>query len=153
MTVQENTVVKLNYRYLDSQGHPLHRGRSFSLNVLVGRDCLPPFIEKQLMGKSSGEVVKVPISTEVTSSFPTVIVHIDDIPGGIEPYPGLVLSVLDDAGATSPIRIIRIDGDRIYAHPVQGDPGEDAAFVEIKIESIRWASMEEFLEGRAKHVH
>ncbi len=156
MNVQRNTVVSITYRFLSEKGTPIHKGRTFKVQLLMNGDYAPPFLEKKLMGKVAGERVTVPLTEELQYLFPPVDeeieVSLEQVPEGIDPVPGMFISIMDQNRETRTIQVLEKLDSKLKARIISGNPYK-TMLIEITIESVRWATPDEFIKGQPERHH
>jgi|GEM_PF-1654371 FKBP-type peptidyl-prolyl cis-trans isomerase 2 len=153
MKVRENTVVTLSYYFLsspDEEGEP-ETSRMHKIEALIGRDMLPRDIETTIFGMEEGSEAILPIALFQSSSdrqnqdisfFPFT-----SLPEGIEPRKGLKISVLQGDGSTEVILIEEVLSDGVIGRKINS-VDEEPRWIKVRIESVRWATLREFQEGR-----
>ncbi len=162
MNVQQNTVVSVVYRFLDEDEREIHNGQLFKTSLLIGRNHAPYFIEKELMYKKPGDTIRFLFSHGEILQFDDVnlspfnndIVEIstDRVPDGIVTLPGMIISFLDSSGSNQIVEITEVSEHTIKGIPIYGNPRKPQ-YIEITIQSVRWATPEEFIEGRPQKSH
>jgi len=153
MKVRDNTVVTLSYSFLyspDEEGKS-ETSRIHKIEVLIGRDMLPRDIENAIFGMEEGTETILPIAffpgssdrqNQDISFFPFT-----SLPEGIEPRKGSKISVLQNDGSTEVILIEEVLSDGVIGRKINsGD--EEPRWIKVRIESVRWATLKEFQEGR-----
>ncbi len=156
MNVQTNTVVSIAYRFLNEDGLPLHKGRTFKTQLLINGDHTPPFLEKELLGKAVGEKITVHLTEEIQYLFPPVEeeieISIEQVPEGINPVPGMFISIMDQDRQTRTVQILEKWDNKLKAKIISGNP-DKPMLIEIRIENVRWATPDEFIKGQPNKHH
>ncbi|SFN09344.1 hypothetical protein [Thermodesulforhabdus norvegica] len=152
MEVKANTIVAFRYRFFDRKGRPLHRGRWFYGKGMIEGDDIPEFLSEHLIGKRRGDTITIPVEDRIFEGgeLKEELVPRDFLPD--RPVsPGDTVSVIDDKGSSWLMKIIDVLPDHVIAVPLAGNP-QKAAFIEVTVEEVRWATPEEFINRRASRM-
>ncbi len=151
MQIADNTVVKLEYELLDSQGKTVEKGEE-PIEYLQGHGAIFPAVEVGLNGKQAGESCEIYLQpSDAFGDYDEKLVHIettDKFPDNVK-----VGMRFEGSGETSGETVVFtvtdiadgkvvVDGN----HPFAGM----SLLFRCKIESVRAATAEELSHG---HVH
>ncbi|MEJ5299651.1 MAG: hypothetical protein WHS38_01530 [Thermodesulforhabdaceae bacterium] len=160
MRVRDNTVVTFSYYFLsspeeDSKPEP---SKIHKMEVLIGRDMLPRNIEIAVIGMEEGAETTLPIKLSPSSPPDQAIEFFpfSSLPEGIEPKKGMKVPVIQGNGSTEMILVDDVLPDGIIGKKIT-EADEEPRWIKIRIESVRWATLREFQEGRVisttRHHH
>lgn len=151
MKVRENTVVALSYYFVDSQDEVKdpEPDKVYTLEVLIGRDMLPPDIELSILDMNEGDEITIPVNLNVGAYEQQVMnfYKFEDLPAGIEFQKGMRIPVLRSDGSTKMVVVEDVLADGVIGRSV-GATDDRPRWMRVRIESVRWATLTEFQEGR-----
>jgi FKBP-type peptidyl-prolyl cis-trans isomerase SlyD len=151
-TIQDGKFVELTYRVTDRKsGHVLTRV-DFPLGYVHGHnEILAPFVHKELEGRSSGDVIEVPIDGNlIFGPRDESLVFTDDIENVPEEYRQVGTSILmeNDRGQTRSFIVTRMDGETLTVDGNNPLCGREVVFT-LEILTVRDATGEEMRAGGA----
>ena len=151
-TIQDGKFVELTYRVTDRKsGHVLTRVE-FPLGYVHGHnEILAPFVHKELEGRSSGDVIEVPIDGNlIFGPRDESLVFTDDIENVPEEYRQVGTSILmeNDRGQTRSFIVTRMDGETLTVDGNNPLCGREVVFT-LEILTVRDATGEEMRAGGA----
>ena len=153
MKIADNTVVTIDYELTDDKGEIIDQSPSDEpLEYLHGHGQLVPGLERQLLGKQSGDAFKADVAaTEGYGEYDHLrIIQIkrDELPEDLSPEIGMELSSEGPDGEPVAFWISNIQKDVITLdgnHPLAGQ----TLHFSIKIKEVRTATEEEIAHGHA----
>lgn len=152
MIIRENMVVSLRYRFFDDTETPLHGGRWFTINGLIGGDDIPEFISQAIEGKHVGNCIVLSLAEYPYNQQDAEEELVDgEMLPDCDFRPGNFVSILNKAGHARIVKIGNVTPEGISAVSLSGNPYQ-SAYMEIFIDDARWATPEEFLNRRAKRI-
>ncbi|MBI1380037.1 MAG: peptidylprolyl isomerase [Planctomycetaceae bacterium] len=154
-TVQSGVVVGIYYTLRDAQGNEIDSNKKGGkpLAFLVGAGNILPGLEKALIGKSKGDVVKAEVppaegygepKDELLEAVPR-----SAFPPDIDLKPGMQFQGNTQDGRAFPVKVAKVEGDQVTIdknHPLAGQ----TLFFEVTISGVRAATAEETQHG---HPH
>ncbi len=143
MKIRDNMVVKISYVYLSEKSENL--SSPYKLEFITGKNMVPREIETALYDREEGEEVFVSLQNH-NNTNDIYFLPFERIPSGIEMGKGVPISILKADGTTEIIVIDEVLPDGIIGRKVLGNV--ESSTLKIKIESVRWATLTEFQEGR-----
>ena len=151
-TIQDGKFVELTYKVTDKKSGHILTMVEFPLGYIHGRnEILAPFVHKELEGKSTGDVVEVPIDgNQIYGPRDESLVFTDHIENVPKEYRQVGTSILmeNDKGKTHSFFVTRMD-DKILT--VDGNNplcGREVVFT-LEILTVRDATDEEIKVGGA----
>lgn len=154
-TVQQDTVVAIDYTLTDSQGNVIDSSEGAEpLEYLHGHSNLIPGLEKELTGMSVGESKQVTVAPEDAygprHENATQIIPNDAFPPDMEVEPGMALEMRDTTtGQVFEVFVTEIRPEGVvvdFNHPLAGE----TLNFDVKVVDIRPATPDEIAHG---HVH
>lgn len=154
MTIQNNSVVSMQYELKDDEGNVLDSSQPGDpLFYLHGAENIIPGLEKALEGKKSGETIEVSVkpedgygeySKELIQDVPKeAFKGIDDL------APGLELQAQEEDGTMRFFTVMEVKDKEVVIDSNHPLAGQNLNF-KVTVEDIREASPEELEHG---HVH
>lgn len=147
MRIQKNCMVTLSYRLLPgSEADPPAAEGPFRMQAPVGYDRLPPALEQELLGLIAGDRLDLELPADAWLGFANeatltrLPLSAVVAPGALQV--GQVHHIMDENSSLKPFRLVAIEGDRVLADFSPDSPGSPL-HLEITIESVRWASLDE----------
>jgi FKBP-type peptidyl-prolyl cis-trans isomerase 2 len=151
MKVRENTVVTLSYYFVNSQDEVSDPkpGKIYTSEVLIGRDMLPPDIELSILDRDEGDEITIPVNLHRGSGEQQEIgfFKLEELPEGIEIKKGMKIPVLRSNGSIDMILVQDMLSDGVIGRVVVASD-DKPRWMRVRIDSVRWATLKEFQEGR-----
>jgi len=151
-TIRDGKFVELSYQVSDKKsGHVLSRVE-FPLGYVHGHnEILAPSVHRQLEGKSTGEVIEVPIDgNQIFGPRDEALVFTDHIENVPQEYRQIGTSILmeNDKGQTHSFLVTRIDDQTLTVDGNNPLCGREVVFT-LEILTVRDATDEEMRAGEA----
>ena len=151
-TIRDGKFVELTYKVTDKKsGHVLSRVE-FPLGYVHGHnEILAPSVHRQLEGKSTGEVIEVPIDgNQIFGPRDESLVFTDHIENVPEEYRQIGTSILmeNDKGQTRSFVVTRVDDETLTVDGNNPLCGREVVFT-LEILTVRDATDEETRTGGA----
>ncbi len=152
MKIQHNMVVTFSYVFESSEeGEDVVPTGRYRMTVLMGREMMPREMEEAFYGREEGDQfrVAVPMGEHEEGSGDACFFSFDRLPEGIEVRRGGRFCFMGDRGKTEMMVIEDVLPDGVLAGYLQREqtaPRE--RWINVCIESVRWASLREYQEGR-----
>lgn len=154
MTIQENSVVALQYELKNDKGEVLDASEAGDpLYYLHGAQNIIPGLEKELTGKKAGDKLEVSVDPsegygefqdDLIQTLPiSVFEGIDDLSEGME------LQAQEEDGTVRFFIVKEVKGEEVVIdsnHPLAGEK----LHFKVEVEEVREATAEELEHG---HVH
>ena len=150
--IQDGKFVELTYKVTDRKtGHVL-TAVEFPLGYVHGHnEILAPSVHMELVGKSAGDVIEVPIDgNQIFGMRDESLVFTDDIENVPEAYRQVGTSILmeGDNGQTRSFLVTRLDDDTLTVDGNNPLCGREVVFA-LEILRVRDATQEEIRAGGA----
>ncbi len=154
-TVQQDTVVAIDYTLTDSQGNVIDSSEGMEpLEYLHGHSNLIPGLEKELVGMSVGDSKQVTVPPEEAygprQENATQLIPSEAFPPDMQVEPGMALEMRDTStGQVFEVYVTEITPEGVvvdFNHPLAGE----TLNFDVKIAGIRPATADEIAHG---HVH
>ncbi len=154
MTIQEQSVVSIDYTLTNDQGDLIDSsGEEDPLVYLHGSSSIIPGLESALTGKQVGDNLKVTVQPadgygEYNPEL-TQVVQASAFEGVDNVEPGMQFHVQGAEGEVEMITVTEVNGDEVTIsgnHPLAGQ----VLHFEVTIKAVRDATAEELVHG---HVH
>jgi len=153
MNIQEKSVVSILYKLTDDKGMVLDQSQEDPLSYIHGIGSLIPGLEKELLGKASGDKLQVSVAPEegYGPHMPQLIQKLPrDTFQGVETIEvGMEFQASNENGETMIVRVEEVGDDEITIngnHPLAGM----TLNFDVEVVEVREASDEELEHG---HVH
>lgn len=153
MNIQEKSVVSIHYKLTDDKGQVIDQSQDQPLSYIHGVGSLIPGLEKELLGKTSGDKIQVSVSPE-EGYGPHVPQLIQKLPRdtfqGVEKIEvGMEFQASNENGETMVVHVEEVSDDEITIngnHPLAGM----TLNFDVEVMDVREATAEELDHG---HVH
>ena len=149
-TIQANKYVELTYNVIDQKTGKVLTSVEFPLGYVHGvNEVLSPQVSAELVGKSAGEIIEVPIDcNEIFGPRDESLVITDYIENVPEEYHEVGLAILmeNDQGKTKSFLVTRVDAKTVTIDGNNPLCGREVIF-KLEILLVRDASEEEIAAG------
>ena len=151
-TVQDNKFVELTYEVIEQQTGQVLSSVEFPLGYIHGHnEILAPAVHAELIGKSAGDVIEVPIDcNEIYGPRDETLVFSDEIENVPEEFRkvGTTIIMENDRGGTRSFLVIGMDDERLTVDGNNPLSGKNVVF-KLTIQAIRDPTDEEVEAGGA----
>jgi FKBP-type peptidyl-prolyl cis-trans isomerase SlyD len=151
-TVQDGKFVELTYKVTDGKSGHVLTCVEFPLGYVHGHnEILAPSVHKELEGKSTGEVIEVPIDgNRIFGPRDESLVFTDDIENVPEEYRRIGTSILmeNEKGQARTFLVTRVDDETLTVDGNNPLCGREVVF-SLEILAVRDATDEEMKAGGA----
>jgi FKBP-type peptidyl-prolyl cis-trans isomerase SlyD len=149
-TIQDGKFVELTYKVTDKKSGHVLTAVEFPLGYVHGHnEILAPFVHKELEGRSTGDVIEVPIDgNQIFGPRDESLVFTDRIENVPEEYRQVGTSILmeNDKGQTHSFLVTRIDDKTLTVDGNNPLCGREVVFT-LQILTVRDATDEEKRAG------
>ncbi|MBT8002603.1 MAG: peptidylprolyl isomerase [Rhodospirillales bacterium] len=149
-TIQENKYVELAYRVIDQKSGDVLVAVEFPIGYIHGaNDILTPAVGKELLGKSAGDVIEVPLDCdEIYGPRDESLVFTDKIENVPEQYRevGTTLHTENEKGETQSFIVTRLDDETLTVDGNNPLCGRQVMF-KLEVLGVRDPTEEEFEAG------
>ncbi|MBU2707473.1 peptidylprolyl isomerase [Zooshikella marina] len=153
LLIEKNTVVSFHYTLTNAEGDVLDRSEQDApMTYLHGAGNIIPGLESALVGKTTGDQLKVTVAPEegygekhsdlIQTVSRELFEGVEDIQAGMQ------FQAQSPDGNVQVIRVVGVDGDEITIdanHPLAGE----TLHFEVEITQVREAAAEELEHGHA----
>jgi FKBP-type peptidyl-prolyl cis-trans isomerase SlyD len=148
--IEANKYVELTYKVIDQKSGQVLTSVEFPLGYVHGvNEVLSPQVSAELVGKSAGEIIEVPIDcNEIFGPRDESLVitdHIENVPKEYHEV-GLAILMENDQGKTKSFLVTRVDANTVTIDGNNPLCGREVIF-KLEILLVRDASEEEIAAG------
>ncbi|MGI0118964.1 FKBP-type peptidyl-prolyl cis-trans isomerase [Zooshikella sp. RANM57] len=153
LLIEKNTVVSFHYTLTNAEGDVLDRSEQDApMTYLHGAGNIIPGLESALVGKTTGDQLKVTVAPEegYGEKHPDLVQTVSkELFEGVEDIQsGMQFQAQSPDGHVQVIRVVDVDGDDVTIdanHPLAGE----TLHFEVEITHVREAADEELEHGHA----